>query len=335
VCSLDEHVDAVMTAPPPDDDFDVADVLGAPPEFTSGQVAERGGIPIYRARRYWRALGFANVPDGEPAFTRADVDALSTLLALVGDGVVDDSQTVELARTLGRAAARLASSHAEGMVTSLDALGASGPERSLVARQLIDRVLPDLEGLLVYSWRRHLAVAMQRIQPHVSANHPTKITVGFADLVGFTELSRQLSEQDLALLVRRFENGTSDLITAMGGRVIKSLGDEVLYVAHDAATGARIALEIAEKVSRVNIPGIRIGLEYGPVVSHAGDVFGDTVNLASRLTAMAQPNHVLLGPALAGALASSPTFRLTPLPPVRIRGFGVAVPTELGRATSP
>lgn len=318
---------------PRDREPDFGDILGARREFTSSQVSEIVGLPMYRARRYWRALGFANVPDGEPEFTTADIDALSILLGLVDDGVLDDTQAVELARNCGRAAGRLAGSQADSLVKSPDGAKDDPVDRSVAIRQRIARGLPDVEKLLVYAWRRHLAVAMQRVQPQLSTNSSTKFTVGFADLVGFTELSRRLSEQELAGLVRRFESGTSDLVIALGGRVIKSIGDEVLFVADAPAAAANIALEIADKARRRTISGIRIGLEYGPVITHAGDVFGDTVNLASRLTALAEPHQILLGPALADTLAEYPTFRLTALQPVDLRGFGVATPTDLRRAT--
>jgi adenylate cyclase len=113
---------------------------------------------------------------------------------------------------------------------------------------------------------------------------------------------------------------------------VKSLGDEILYVADEPATAADIALEITEMITRRKIPGIRIGLEHGSVISHAGDVFGDTVNLASRLTSVAEPNHILLGPALAETLAEYPAYRLSALPPIDVRGFGIVTPTELRRA---
>lgn len=319
---------------PRDHDPDFSEVLGVSREFTSREVSEVVGIPTHRARRYWRALGFANVPEDDREFTTADIDALSILLGLVNEGVVSETQAVELARNFGRALSRLANSQAESFVKSLDATGASGVDRSRAVHQGVDRGLLDFEKLLTYTWRRHLAVAMQRLQPHVSMNEPTKITVGFADLVGFTELSRRLSKQELAGLVGRFEGATSDLVTSLGGRVIKSLGDEILYAVDKPATAANIALEIADRARRRSISGIRIGLEYGLVVTHAGDVFGDTVNLASRLTAMAEPNQILVGPALAETLTQYRTFQLTALPPIEVRGFGITTPTELGPTTS-
>lgn len=317
---------------PHDDDSDFSAVLGAPREFSSAEVSNLVGIPTYRARRYWRALGFANVPEGDREFTQADIDALTILLGLVEDGVLDEAQAVEFARNFGRAAGRLANGQAESLVAILDASGTIGPERSQAVHQRLDLRLPDFEKLLIYTWRRHLAVAMQRLQPHVITEQRSKLTVGFADLVGYTELSRRLSEEDLGRLVRRFESGLSDLVIELGGRVIKSLGDEILYVADTPNAAANIALAIVERARRRTTSGIRIGLELGTVITHAGDVYGDTVNLASRLTTMAEPNHILLGPDLAEVLREYPDFGLTTLRPVEVRGFGMTTPTELRRA---
>jgi adenylate cyclase len=285
----------------PDSDFDANGCPEDQREFTSSEVSEAVGIPMYKARRYWRGLGFANVPDGDREFTHFDIDALSTLLDMVNDGVLNESQAVALTRTLGRSAARLANSVAEGMSQLLDTSEIAGDPLGSALREVSDRLLPGIEELLIYSWRRHFAVAMKRRQSHVSASGP--VTIGFADLVAFTRLSRQLSDHELAQLVRRFESRVADLVTSHGGRVIKSLGDEVLFAADEPSIAADIAIDLTEKVSRRSIPGIRVGLEFGSVVHHAGDVFGDTVNLASRLTAMAEPNAIVIGPALSNALS--------------------------------
>jgi adenylate cyclase len=323
----------LIAVPEPEDDL--AMVLGNPRKFTSREVSDAVGIPMYRARRYWRALGFANVPDGAAEFTHSDIDALSTLVGLVRDGILSESQCLAMARVLGRTTARLSFSHTEDMVKILDAGGASGAERRTAAVRLAERIVPDIDRLLQYGWRRHLVVAVQRLQPHVGTEGPFTATIGFADLVSFTRLSRQMSDRALESLVGRFESRASDLVTSHGGRVIKSLGDEVLFVADDPKTGAAIALDIAALIQRTHQPGVRIGVESGPVIAYAGDVFGDTVNLASRLTSMAEPNGILVGPALADALAGDGDFELRPITPVKVRGYGVVVPATLSRTGTP
>ncbi len=309
-------------------------ILGQPRRLTSSQVTLAAGVQMHRARRFWRAMGFANVADDDVEFTDADVAALKRFLCLVDDEILDEEQAIALARLLGRATSRLATSNAEALGHALDACGAVDGQRVSAARRLVDRTLPELEALLVYSWYRHLAVAMERLQPEVRSTRTSMATVGFADLVGFTRLSRQLSDRDLVALVNRFEGGIGDIVTGSGGRLVKSIGDEVLFVADKPEIGANIALEIAERISRRPVPGIRVGLEFGDLITHAGDVFGDTVNLASRLTALSEPNQVLVGPRLATELATHRQYQLTELAPMQVRGFPPLSPSVLSRGRS-
>src|SRR5207248_7218737 len=139
-------------------------------------------------------------------------------------------------------------------------------------------------------WRRHLAAAAQR-QLYVGPDAATgveAVTVGFADMVGFTVLSQQLDQRDLATMVDRFETLAYDTIAELGGRIVKMLGDEVMFVTDDPASGARIALRLAEAYADdETLPDVRVGLAVGPVLVREGDYFGPTVNLASRIVNIA------------------------------------------------
>ncbi len=106
--------------------------------------------------------------------------------------------------------------------------------------------------------------------------------VGFADLVNFTALVRRVSERQLATLVQRFEQLASDIVTAHGGRVIKTVGDEMLYVSTEPLAAAGIALDLVDAMAEEPmLPQVRVGVSYGPVLSRMGDVFGTTVNRAA------------------------------------------------------
>jgi adenylate cyclase len=168
--------------------------------YTSRDVAALAGVPVYRARRFWRALGFPNVAEDAVEFTAADVEALVLLLRIVADGVVDEQAAVQLTRSLGQAAARLAESQAEV------ALRGTG-DTSVDAAHLVRRLLPDLQHLLVYAWQRHLAAAMNRLDQMNQQTGATSLAVGFADVVAFTRLTRQLELAQLAQLVERSKAG--------------------------------------------------------------------------------------------------------------------------------
>src|SRR4051812_27371936 len=140
-----------MTVQEPAADRLEAAVLQQRRRYTSREVAGRAGVPVYRARRFWRALGFANVGDEAVEFTDADVEALELLLGLVADGVFDEQDALLMARSLGRAAARLAESQAELSVEVLDRLGARTEDRARLLNRRVPGLLPDLERLLTYT----------------------------------------------------------------------------------------------------------------------------------------------------------------------------------------
>ncbi len=130
-----------------------------------------------------------------------------------------------------------------------------------------------------------------------------RLAVGFADLVGFTRLTRRLEEEELGELVESFETTAADLVAAHGGRLIKTLGDEVLFAADDAGTAAEIALRLIEAMGQdETMPALRVGIAFGTVTTRMGDVFGTTVNLASRLTSIAPKDAVLVDGAFAAEL---------------------------------
>jgi adenylate cyclase len=86
----------------------------------------------------------------------------------------------------------------------------------------------------------------------------------------------------------------------LGGRVVKLIGDAVLFTAPDAESACRIALEMAEACERHPLlPMVHIGLAEGDVMRRGGDVYGPVVNLAARLVEHATPGQVLMTEAVA------------------------------------
>jgi adenylate cyclase len=157
-------------------------------------------------------------------------------------------------------------------------------------------------------------------------------SVGFADLVSFTRLSRGMTQQALGKLVESFEATKNDVIAARGGRVVKTLGDEVVFVAAAPATAAAIACDLVAALGdKPDLPDIRVGIATGPVVARLGDVVGTPANLAARLTALAGRNDVLADAQTAEALNDDPSFALRVLPPAEIRGLGAVTPYVVTR----
>ena len=209
------------------------------------------------------------------------------------------------------------------------------PQASQQAGELLLSLVEDVEPLLIYAWRRHLAATIGRLMTNDREIEGTGSvrTVGFADMVGFTTLVRRLSERQLAQLVDRFEAIAGEVIAAHGGRIVKTLGDEVVFVAYDPAAGAAIGLDLLERIGAdQGMPDLRVGLALGPVLSHLGDVFGTTVNRASRLTNVARTRTVVIDDALAQSISGVEGFEVSRLPPRALRGIGMTVVWHLSRA---
>jgi adenylate cyclase len=294
-------------------------------ELTSREVAERARVDLDHAQRLWRALGFPRVPDDDRAFTQADVEMLSAAAALVGQGVAEPHVLLRLTRVTGQALGRLADAHVSATKGQLREVtgGRAAPEDAAIAAT--ETLVPVLESFIRYAWRRHLLAALFRqgaLAPGVSGDERL-LVVGFADLVDFTAASQGLDDDDLAAMVDRFEALAYEHIAAHGGRVVKVIGDEVMFVAESSFAAAEIALSLIEGFGADEaVPDIRAGLALGRPLSWEGDLFGPTVNLASRLTDLAYPGTVLVSDELQRDLLGRPAFLLRGLRPVRLKGIG-------------
>jgi len=300
------------------------------------EVVRIAGVSLLSGRKLWRALGFPVVTDEDTAFTDADGEALRQMAALVRDGQVDEDTAIALARALGQTTDRLVSWQIEALVEHLVRVhGADGADPESVIKT-VGLLAEDLEGLLVYTWRRQLAAAVSRLSTdRGDPEDPVgaELTVGFADLVSYTRLSQRLDQRELGKLVQRFEGLASDVITGGGGRVVKTVGDEVLFTADDPASGAVIALSLSEQLAVDDVvPDVRIGLAHGPVLRSLGDVYGVTVNLASRLTTLAQPGTVVTDQDTGAVLARDEDLVLVPQRRRIVRGFGTLQPLLVARA---
>ncbi|AJZ85985.1 MULTISPECIES: adenylate/guanylate cyclase domain-containing protein [Streptomyces] len=364
---------AVAEAPEeaPDEDVDEEDqpdpialrleqlILGAERRYTPFQAARSAGVSVELATRFWRAMGFADIGQAK-ALTEADVLALRRLSGLVEAGLLSEPMAIQVARSTGQTSARLADWQIDSFLEGLTDPQETGMTRTEIAYPLVELLLPELEEFLVYVYRRQLAAATGRVVQAADDAEMVdrRLAVGFADLVSFTRLTRRLEEEELGELVEAFETTAADLVAAHGGRLIKTLGDEVLYAADDAGIAAEIGLRLIETLTHdETMPELRVGIAFGTVTTRMGDVFGTTVNLASRLTSIAPKNAVLVDGAFAEELSRTgeapvseaevaeaaaaaekegeepPSYRfaLQPMWQRPVRGLGVVEPWLLSR----
>ncbi|HEY4420247.1 MAG TPA: adenylate/guanylate cyclase domain-containing protein [Pseudonocardia sp.] len=299
-------------------------VLGAPRRYTRLQVSEAAGLDLDEGRRLWRALGFAEVADDAVLFTERDEQAVRLMTDLTEAGVLEPDVREAVARAVAQQMSRLA----EWQVGLVKRLIESRSEY-VTAQQALETtaaVLPALEALQTYVWRRHLAATVHRLLAtsgtQEEAPDTWSLVVGFADMVGFTRTTRRRSTAELGEMIERFGSTTTEVIADGHGRIVKTVGDEVLFVADEIADGAAIALGLRDRVrGEPLLPRLRIGLAAGPVLVRYGDVYGEVVNIASRLTTHAAPDSVLVDRTVALSLADDPRFTLRALRPLAVRGY--------------
>ncbi|WDZ90007.1 adenylate/guanylate cyclase domain-containing protein [Nocardiopsis sp. HUAS JQ3] len=312
-------------------------LLGGEAVYTREQAIELAGADNELAGRIWRALGFPNQGDDTVTFAESDVESLRIANSLVQEGVLDEEGVVRFARAMGQTMARLADWQTSILSTLIYQ---EGEDSVSPLMNQVKELLPDVERLLLHIWRRQLAASSARTLAVMSDNDAVPnyypLVVGFADLVSFTTLSRELDEVELAGVVEGFEATAADIVASGGGRVVKTLGDEILYVADSPAEAADIALRLASGVkTHVEVPDVRVGLAAGPVLTLHGDVFGTTVNRSSRLTSFARPGTVLIDESLAESLADEEGLQVVQVRARHAHGLGLIQPYALRRNFEP
>jgi adenylate cyclase len=120
-------------------------------------------------------------------------------------------------------------------------------------------------------------------------------TFVFADIAGYTALTEAHGDADAAELAATFCGEISEVATAGGGEVIKTIGDAVMLRHGDPAEAVVIGLTAAhEVIAGHGFPAVRVGMHHGPAIARRGDWFGATVNLAARVAAAASGGEVLV-----------------------------------------
>jgi adenylate cyclase len=286
-------------------------------------ACELTGLDLEKIRHIWRSLGFPDPTPGETVFSDRDVRNLRAVAELMESGAVSPEVTYGMTRVIGSSMARVASALVDAVsARANEALQGDDGDLQPVATQA-GGFLPMFPEVLEQVWRRHLQVAARRRLLRADQEDGTGLIVGFADLVGFTALAQQVTDAELAEVVDQFEHLAYDVVVAGGGRVVKMIGDEVMFLLDDPVAAAEIALGLADASRDASeLSDVRVGLAMGPVLEREGDAFGPTVNLASRATSIAYPGTVVVSPEVRAALDDDPSFEFRVMRPRMLKNIG-------------
>lgn len=294
------------------------------PKYTSDEVAAATGMSSDDAQRLWIELGFPPIDPDERHFTDADVEVLKIVKELQDNGAVDDELVTSMTRVLGQALSRVAAAQAETLETKPAEPGPEGSTRIEIDQERLAALAPVLfdghfERFLSYVWRRHLAEAIRRALDA----HEDDVVVGFADLAGYTTLANRMEPEELPDLISNFERLAYFHVSQAGGRVLKFIGDAVMFTlpGPSAAVTAGLGLR-SSRIEGTKLPKMRVGMAMGPVIGIEGDLFGDTVNRASRLTELAKAGSVIVDDALGRELDGRDDVVVRALRPSKLKGLG-------------
>jgi adenylate cyclase len=310
----------------------VLDMLVFPerPKYDEATLVELVGVEVDYAEALWRAMGFPMLAEGEVGFYEDDLTALRSA---AGEGLPEvlrsaDWQTavVHQTRVMSAALARIAEQATDDIASLLSGLRSQGVTDDEIAGLIIGSFrFEAFEDLLWYMFRRQYRAALWRrlARPEQAA---APVTVGFVDLVRFAAVTEQVADEELERLIVRFEEVAHDAITDGGGRVVKMIGDAVMFVADQPDHGVAIAHELVDAYADDPLlPPARAGLALGSVLARDGDYYGPTVNLAARIVDVARPSTVVISDDLRRVLTGD-RYNLSKLPRKRLKGIG---PVEL------
>ncbi len=295
------------------------------PELSLADMAARSGEPIERVRRNWRAAGYPYPGDDVAVVSEQEAEMFTMLGA--AEALFGADAIMQLTRVIGAAFARIA----DAIVTSLlvnvegvllaDEAGPADVLRVARANAAAASLIPETSRLFDTVFRRHILLARRSLESTAAGADVRTLAVGFVDIVGSTALSARLSTADLGAMLSTFETASVDAVADHGGRLVKLIGDEVMYSAPDPAAACRVALAITQRFTDDPVvPPVRGGVAYGTVALRDGDCFGPVVNLAARAAKVARPGAVV---ASAEACSSLPDeFECLPLPLQTLKGFG-------------
>ena len=285
-------------------------------------MAEAAGLSVDLLRRVVVAAGLRTADDD---FRESDMQTFK--LFALGAELFGDEPTLRFTRALGSALASVSDAAISLFLVSLEdpmlRNNTAQDVRAKATESAVDALI-EIPGVMNGLFRSHVEESIKRQRASTAydiAPGAFRLAIGFVDLVGFTPLTRDLAPAELGELIEDFEMTANEVVSQAGGRVVKHIGDEVMFAAVDATAAARIALELVRRFDAEDRVAPHAGIGYGVVLGRGGDYYGSVVNLASRIADVAVPKEILVTEELVTAAASDPDLHFEPAGRRQLKGF--------------
>ncbi|MDQ1511829.1 MAG: adenylate cyclase, partial [Actinomycetota bacterium] len=293
--------------------------------LTLAEVATAADVEPEMIARTWRAAGFPDPDPDSRMFSQRDVEILAIMRA--GIELLGEEVTIQMARVLGAAAARVADASVSAFVVNVvpqaledDPSGLELARANAESMVMVDGMTRAFDTFV----RHHIERGFRPLEMMAAAEGIDLVrrSVGFVDIVDSTAWTQQLELPALSQALNTFDSTASEIVIGRGGRVVKLIGDEIMFAANDPLAAADIALALVEAFATHDVlPPVRAGIATGDVLARDGDFSGAVVNLAARAVNVARPSTVLVDPETRGALEASTGFSCRTADAFRLKGF--------------
>jgi class 3 adenylate cyclase len=305
-----------------------ADLAREPgPRLTLTELSARTGVPIERIEATRFAAGLPSVGPNEAVLT--EDDARTVLAFDQGQELFGADPIRRFTQMLGISLARMAEA-----AISLFLVNVEGPFREsgaselaqIQARYRATGTTKPLAMAIAHLFLAHIQVAARRVRRSLPqhSSDMARLTMGFVDLVGFTTLARQVEPHALATIIERFEDTAHNVAASRDGRIVKFIGDAVMFATPSARAACDIALTLVERFAGDPSVAPRGGLAMGDVLVRGGDYYGRIVNLAARIAEHAVPSEILVTEPVAAAVVDG-SFRFESAGRRILKGFDAPV----------
>lgn len=318
-------------------------LLGGFAQFSARDLASYADVSVEQAEDFWASMGFPVTDVDEVAYTLPDALAIKRWADAMHSGHIDQATARSLVRAHSHLADRLALWQVEALVE--DAVRRQGLDDTSARMYVLENMkigVHMLEEAFNHAWQRQLHALLARMEKEVSQRSgadthkrfPLTRSLGFVDMVSYTSTSTILGDR-LPELIDRFEDVTRSAVTRAGGRVVKMMGDAVLFIADELGTGLEVVTTLIDQLQADDeVLPVRASFVRGDVFSRSGDVFGPTVNLASRLAGIAPEGGILTDASTAAAITAGhggSGYSVESFPKAELRGVGRVQPFLISR----
>ena len=264
--------------------------------YTKEELAEKTGLDTEFLNEAARALGVPVRQPGERAITEEELELSNSAKALLDAGLPPEAfleLTAVMSRAMANVAASFTSVFGEALLHPGDTERDLGLRYAETLRNLGPLAAPTLEQMFNLRMReqmREAVISQAELQSgRLAGSQP--ITVGFVDIVGFTQLGEDVEPEELGPVVRGFERTVAEAVDPPV-KLVKTIGDAAMLVAPEPGPVVATVLGLVDH-SRDDGPLLRGGVACGDGLPRAGDWYGRPVNLAARLTGFAKRGSVV------------------------------------------